>query len=115
MCVDKHHYKCCGCLSLTHATLILGLFYILGAIYYATMGTWWNFAIWIVTSVLFIMVLIKPHDAMVRKMLFYIVSALAIIGLVATIIVFLIYLVNGDWYNACDAYSFDPENCEENA
>ena len=47
MCVDKHHYKCCGCLTLTQATLILGLIYIIGAIYYVTIGSWINFAIWI--------------------------------------------------------------------
>ena len=116
MCVDKHHYKCCRCLTLTQATLILGLIYIIGAIYYVTIGSWINFAIWIVASVLFIMVLFKPHDAMIRKLLFYIGSILSIIGLVAIIIAFLIFLVNGDWYNACAEYSWgDHENCVENA
>ena len=49
MCVDKHHYKCCGCISLTAATSILGCLYLLAKIYYAIISEWGAFAIYLIT------------------------------------------------------------------
>ena len=102
MCVNKETYKCCACLTLTQATLILGAIYIIGAIFYGVSGSWINFIIWLITSLLFIMVLVKPHDANIRKMLFYIAAIMSLIGLACLVIFFLVYLIDGDWYKACE-------------
>ena len=117
MCVDKHHYKCCGCLSLTTATLILGALYLCGTIYYIVVGEWASFAVSLVISLLFILVLVKPHDANIRKILFYLISFLSIIGLLVLIIVFIVYLANDRWIDYCyDEYiGHDRADCLDNA
>ena len=102
MCVDKHHYKCCCCCSLTCATLILGLLYLIGCIADAVAGLWLTFAIQLVMSLLFIMVLVKPHDVTIRKILYYVVMIMTVINFVALIIVFIYFLATDDWiYDAC--------------
>ena len=117
MCVDKHHYKCCGCLSLTTATLILGALYLCGTIYYAVINEWASFAISLVISLLYVMVLVKPGDANIRKLLFYMVSFLSVVGLLTLIIVFIVYLANDNWYDACrnEYYWSDYQDCLDNA
>ena len=101
MCVDKHHFKCCGCLSMTAATILLGVLTLCSAIFYAIREEWASFAIGAFTSLLFFGVLVKPHEANIRKMLFYIASTMSLVGLVATIIVFIVWLNNDTYYEYC--------------
>ena len=108
MCVDKHHYKCCSCFSMTTGTLILGALYLLSSIGDAISGYWFAFALSVVITLLFVMVLVKPHDINIRKLLYYIVSILTTIQLVGLVVVFIFLLVTDDWIaEACSNYSSD--------
>ena len=113
MCVDKHHYKCCGCISLTAATAILGCLYLLATIYYAIISEWGAFAIYLITTLVFIMVIARPNDANIRKLLFYIVTVLSVIGLVAACIFFFVILANGDFSEYVCSYSSSGYHCED--
>ena len=114
MCVDKHHYKCCGSCSLTTATLILGALYLLGTIAYAVTQQWVSFSISLILTLLFVMVLVKPGDIGVRKLIFYLVTIGQIIGTVALILVFIILMATDDWVkDACDKW--DVDNCYDDA
>ena len=102
MYIGRNHYKCCGCCSMTTATLILGALYLIGCIFDAIAGMWLGFAIQLIMSLLFIMVLVKPHDVTIRKILYYLVMAMIAINFVGLIIVFIFFLVTDDWIlNAC--------------
>ena len=104
MCVDTHHFKCCcSCLSMTSATLILGALYLIGCIMNAVGGWWINFAITLIISLLFVMVLVKPHDIYIRKILYYSVTGMTVINFLGVIIVFIYLLATDDWIDtACN-------------
>ena len=99
MCVDKHHYKCCGSCSLTTATLVLGVFYLLYTIGCAVSQQWVSFSIGLVMSLLFVMVLVKPNDIGVRKLLFYLIMIGQVLATVACILVFIILMATDGWYD----------------
>ena len=72
MCVDTHHFRCCcGCLSLTQATIVLGVFQLFATIFYAIVWEWVNFTFSAIVSLAYILVIIKPYDACNRKILYY--------------------------------------------
>ena len=121
MCVDKHHFKCCGCLSLTTATLLLGAINLAAVIYYGIMEEWASLAVGCISVVLMAGVLVKPHDANIRKLLFYIATTLAVIGFIALVIVFFVWLANDTYYEWCTLDSMpsrsdlnDWYNCIDN-
>ena len=107
MCVDKHHYKCCGSCSLTTATLVLGCFYLLYTIGCAVSQQWVSFAIGLVMTLLFVMVLVKPNDIGVRKLIFYLISIGQVIATIALILVFIILMATDGWYDEA------RDNCYE--
>ena len=97
MCVDTHNYKCCcGCFSLTQATLLMGLLYVIGAIATAVAGIWYEFAVYCVMSSIFVMILVKPRCAGTRKLLYYIYLILSVLGAIAFVI-WTIILFTGDF------------------
>ena len=102
MCVDTNQYKCCNCCSLTTATLVLGALYLLSCIGNAVSSMWLGFAISLIISLLFVMVLVKPNAVYIRKLLFYLVSVMSAIQFLGVIIVFIYLLATDDWIeDAC--------------
>jgi len=116
MCVDTHHYRCCcGCLSLTQATILLGILQLIATISYAIAGQWVNFSVSALISLIYIMVFCKPYDVSVRKILYYLILCGQLVGLVTFVIVLIIYLTSDTYkYDLCanitSTYS-DYVNC----
>ena len=108
MCVDTQHYKCCcGCMTLTQATILIGIIYILSAILDAIVGQWINFVFCLVVGLLFGMVIFKPYNEGVRKLLYYLYLILQIIGAVGFIIAVIVIFAS-DWeQDWCTAYYYD--------
>ena len=60
------------------------------------------FAINLIITLLFIMVLVKPHDVYIRKLIFYLVTALQMIGAVFLVAVFIYLCATDQWVeDAC--------------
>jgi len=97
MCVDKHHYKCCGSCSMTAATLVLGALCLIGCIFDAIGGMWVGFVTQLIMALLFVMVIVKPHDVSIRKSLYYIMFVMTVINYVGLIAVFIYLLATDDW------------------
>ena len=97
MCVDTQKFRCCcGCLSLTQATIAIGLLYVLGVIANAINHFWIGMALDICFVLLFVMVIVKPYDISIRKTLYYIYAILSAIGLVG-LVIFTIVIFASDW------------------
>ena len=99
MCVDtsKEPWRCCcGCMSLTQATILIGILYLLETISNAISGMWLGFAFALCMTLLFVLVIVKPYNADVRKLLYYIYLCLLIAQGVAFTI-FIIYAFASDW------------------
>ena len=103
MCVDKHNFKCCCGCSLTCGTITIGILQVIGAISYAiaaigansyaVVGNWVAFSFAAVLAVITLMVLIKPHDACIRKLIFYVYLVVAIRQLIAVLVVIIMMFV----------------------
>ena len=99
MCVDTRDEPwrcCCGCMSLTQATILIGILYLLEAVSNAIAGMWLGFAFALVMTGIFVMVIVKPYNADIRKLLYYIYLCLLIASAVAYTI-FIIYAFASDW------------------
>ena len=97
MCVDTHKFRCCcGCMSLTSATILIGVLYLLSAIGSAVVQNWWGFAFEICLVGIFSLVLCKPHSEGTRKLIYYVVAIIMALGAIAFII-FVIYAFASDW------------------
>ena len=99
MCVDTHASPqrcCCGCMTLTQGSILIGILNVFGAIGMAISGNWYGFTFNLVLATLFIMVLVKPYDAGIRKIIYYVYLIGTILGLIGFII-FIIYAFASDW------------------
>ena len=67
MCINKETFKCCGNISLTHATIGLGVTYLVFAVIVAVSNYWFSFCMCLITSGLFIAVCYKKKDVKIRK------------------------------------------------
>ena len=75
---------------------MIGILNVLGSIACAISGNWWGFAYNLVLALLFVMVLVKPYDAGIRKLIYYIYIISCIIGFIG-FLVFIIYAFTSDW------------------
>ena len=96
MCVNSEKRKCCCCLNLTHATLIIGGLFAVLAILTAIVGAWLSFTFYLLLTGGFSVVLFMPKNVRVRKILYYTSLALAALGAVAYLIT-VIYIFASDW------------------
>ena len=108
MCVDTQNYKCCcGCMTLTQATIVIGVLYLIGTISEAIMGQWAAFVWYLIMTLLFGMVIAKPYDASIRKLIYYISLILDILGAIG-LVIFIIIAFAGDWeQDWCRTYYYD--------
>ena len=115
MCVDTHNFRCCcGLFSLTTATLIIGALNLIGMIASAIESQWITFAFYGVFVVLFSFVIIKPHNAGTRKIIYYLYAIFAALFVLA-VIVGVIYIFASDYKkticaNLTSSYS-SYQNC----
>ena len=119
MCVDTHRFRCCcGLFSLTTATLIIGTLYLIGAIVNAIQGIWAAFAFDLAFVALFAIVVFKPYNEGVRKLIYYLFMILAVVSYTAFFI-FIIIAFTGDWevqwcnavYTDYDQYYSNFQDC----
>ena len=104
MCVNIHTLKCCcGSCSLTTATIVLGILNLLGTVAYGVAMNWTSFAISLIITLLYLMVVVKPYDVYTRKILYYTVMITGAIGVIVLAIVGIILWVTfDDWVlDAC--------------
>ena len=105
---------CCGCMSLTQGTILIGVLYLLGTIATAIAGQWASFAFYLVLTCLFGLVVVKPYNADVRKIIYYIYFVLLILGLIGMVI-FFIYAFASDfeetWCSVGGNYSGNYQDC----
>ena len=97
MCVSTGNYKCCcGCMSLTAATITLGALYLLGGIWNAIIGNWLGFAFDVAIAGVFSLVIFKPNSICIRQLIFFgmaILQGLGALGFVALVI----FGIVADW------------------
>ena len=111
MCVNSKEMKCCGSCSLTDATIVLGVLYVLFAIGSAASQQWFNFAMGLLASFLFIMVCVKKHDVNVRKALFVLVTILQTLSVIGFIVAFGVILSTDYVEEMCvDLFWDDPQS-----
>ena len=117
MCVNIHTLKCCcGSCSLTTATIVLGILNLLGTVAYGVAMNWTSFAISLIITLLYLMVVVKPYDVYTRKILYYTVMITGAIGVIVLAIVGIVLWVTfDDWvFDACKdaSHSYNElENC----
>ena len=119
MCVNTEHYKCCSCFSMTTATLILGALYLIGCVCDAVIENWFGFAVSLIISLLMMMVLVKPHDVYIRKILYRLVASLTLISFAVLIAVFIYLCASDSWIddacrNGTETYE-DYTECQDYA
>ena len=91
MCVDREKMRCCcGAFSLTVATVIIGVLYLISAISSAIQTAWAPFVVYLIMAGLLGSVLVQPNNAGLRKIIYYTYVALAIAGAVG-ILIWIIY------------------------
>ena len=108
MCVTSHNFKCCcGCMSMTTATIILGSLYLFGAICNAIVGNWIGFGGDLLLTGVFSLVIFKPHSVGIRKCIFWMMTTLQSIGILGFTVLVICGIVI-DWEeNLCNDYWSD--------
>ena len=108
MCVNTNNSRCCcGCFSLTTATVIIGCIYLIGGVINAVNGVWLNFAFQTLLAGLFCMVLFYPRNVSLRKLIFIIEAVFYILGAIGFVILLIVYF-------ATDlADNFDETWCDD--
>ena len=83
-------------MTLTQATILIGVLYVIGVIAEAIVGSWAAFVFYLIMALLFVMVIVKPYDASIRKLLYYISLIMNILGAIGLVIA-IIVMFAGDW------------------
>ena len=109
MCVNKEHHKCCCC-SLTTATIIFGVFTGLGCIGYAAQSMWINFSLQLAMTLIYVMVCVRPHDVIWRKMLYYLSLTGWILSAVVFLAVSIILLSSNEYMQQLCQYAVDAQS-----
>lgn len=121
MCVTSHNFKCCcGCMSMTTATMILGACYLFGTICNAIIGNWFGFGGDLLLTGIFGMVLFKPHSVGLRKCIFWmmtVLQSLGVLGFTALVIIGIVVdweeSVCTDYWSDLSQYYDNETLCEE--
>ena len=112
MCVNSNNSRCCcGLFSLTTATVLIGILFILNAALQAIAGAWVSFALNLGMASLFGIVIAKPRNASLRKVIFIInvaINVMAAVGFVILLIFFFVTDANENYDQTwCNNYYFD--------
>ena len=83
-------------MSLTQGTILSGVTYLTASIIFAIMGGWLVFSFCLAVTILFSLIIVKPYNSDVRKLIYYIHLGAMIAGTVSTAI-FFIYAFASDW------------------
>ena len=75
---------------------MIGVLYVIGVIAEAIVGSWAAFVFYLIMALLFVMVIVKPYDASIRKLLYYISLIMNILGAIGLVIA-IIVMFAGDW------------------
>ena len=75
---------------------MIGVLYVIGVIAEAIAGSWAAFVFYLIMALLFVMVIVKPYDASIRKLLYYISLIMNILGAIGLVIA-IIVMFAGDW------------------
>ena len=67
---DTENWKCCGCLSLTVATLLIGALELIGCISALSVGLWAEGAIYGLFTIPYVFVIIDSKSTCIRKTVF---------------------------------------------
>ena len=67
MCINKETFKCCGNISMFHATIGVSVAYLVFAIIVAVSNYWWSFCMCLISSGLLFVVCKKKQDLKIRK------------------------------------------------
>ena len=91
MCVSTHDFKCCcGCMTLTQATIVFGALYYLESILNAIAGQWAGFCIYATIGTVFMFVIFKPTSIGTRLCIF--VTSCVLNGLSALVLLIAFFL-----------------------
>ena len=109
MCVNTHTFKCCCCLSLNQATILVGVLYSLIAISVTILGSWIPFAYCMSFVVTISTIFCKPSSVQLRKIIFLFSAMMALIGaLVFIVIVLKTFAIDQDEHTCSDYVEGDP-------
>ena len=111
--VSSSNLMCCKCCTLTQATVMLGLLYVISNIICGVAQMWILFAVNLAIVLFFLVVCIKCRSTALRCLLFFMVTILQLVMIVLVVYSYVAYVATGDWVEEkCEDEIADEDSFE---